>query len=156
MSEYLLDTNVIIKIWEFNSSIIDKIIKFNKIKVLKEVLQELAIKERQNYKGQQVLSERFCKLLSFIMEVDTKKIAEFYSLLDLKFSEKGNAYFRGTEKLSENDLILLYACHLHSNLILVTEDKYLFKAVSDLLGRDRVISLKTLIERAVDGQINLL
>ena len=89
MNEYLLDTNVVIGLWKQSPLVIDKLIEDRKIKILKEVSQELVVKERREYKGQQVLSERFCKLLFFIIEVDRKNIKEFYSMLHIKYSNKG-------------------------------------------------------------------
>lgn len=149
MKEYLLDTNVIIALWKHYPSIIDKLIEDKKIKILNEVAQELVVKERQQYKGQQVLSDRFCKLLLFIVEVDKNSIKEFYAMLNIKYSKKGNAYFN-TNKLSENDLVLLYSCYLDSDLILVTEDKFLFNAASCVLGNERVMTLKSLVDNVVE------
>ena len=99
MNEYLLDTNVVIVLWKQYPYVIDKLIEDQKIKILKEVCEELVLKERRQYKGQQVLSERFCKLIPFIMELDRKNIEEFYSTLHIKYSKKGNAYLDETNKL---------------------------------------------------------
>jgi predicted nucleic acid-binding protein len=144
MNEYLLDTNVVIGLWKQYPFVIDKLIEDKKIKILKEVSQELVVKERREYKGQQVLSERFLNLILFIIEVDRKSIKEFYAMLDIKYSKKGNAYF-DTNKLSENDLLLLYTCYLDNNLVLVTEDKRLFNTANYILGKDRVMTLKMLV-----------
>lgn len=146
MREYLLDTNVVIGLWRDYPYVIDMLLKDEKIKILKEVSEELVVKERRQYKGQQVLSERFCKLLLFIVEVNKENIQEFYSMLHIKYSKQGNAYF-DTNKLSENDLLLLYTCYLNNNLVLVTEDKYLFNAASYILGNNRVMTLNMLIEK---------
>lgn len=146
MNEYLLDTNVVIGLWRDYPFVIDMLLKDERIKILKEVSEELVVKERRQYKRQQVLSERFCKLLRFIIEVNKENIHEFYSMLDIKYSKKGNAYF-DTNKLSENDLLLLYTCYLNNNLVLVTEDKYLFNAARHILGNDRIMTLNMLIEK---------
>jgi predicted nucleic acid-binding protein len=145
MEEYLLDTNVVIGLWKQNPFVINKLIEENKIKILEAVSQELVVKERREYKGKQILSERFCKLLPFVIEVDRAELKEFYSMLNIKHSQKGNTYFN-TDKLSEIDLILLYTCYLDDNLILVTEDKYIFHAANVILGKERVIGLKRLVE----------
>ena len=144
MNEYLLDTNVVIGLWKQYPFVIDKLIEDKKIKILKEVSQELVVKERREYKGQQVLSERFLNLILFIIEVDRESIKEFYAMLDIKYSKKGNAYF-DTNKLSENDLLLLYTCYLDNNIVLVTEDKRLFNTANYILGKDRVMTLKMLV-----------
>ena len=148
MNKYLLDTNVVIGLWKQYPFVIDKLIEDEKIKILKEVSEELVVKERRKYKGQQVLSERFCKLLLFIIEVDKENIKEFYSMLDIKHSQKGNAYF-DTNKLSENDLLLLYTCYLDNNLMLVTEDKYLFNTANHILGKERVMTLIMLVGNVI-------
>jgi predicted nucleic acid-binding protein len=145
MEEYLLDTNVVIGLWKQYPFVINKLVEENKIKILEAVSQELVVKERREYKGIQVLSERFCKLLPFVIEVDRGELKEFYSMLNIKYSQKGNTYFN-TDKLSENDLLLLYTCYLDDNLILVTEDKYIFHAANIILGKERVIGLRMLIE----------
>ena len=150
MNKYLLDTNVVIELWKYYPSVIDKLIKNERIIILKEVSKELVVKERKEYKGQQLLSERFCKLFLYVIDVDKNRLKEFYSTLNIKHSKKGNLYLNNINKLSENDLLLLYTCHLDSTLILVTEDKYLFNAAYEILGKNRVITLKILIEGDLD------
>lgn len=147
MDSYLMDTNVVIYLWKYCPSMINKLIQDTKIKILEEVSQELALKEIQEYNGQRVLSERFCKLLPLIIKVDKKDIKEFYVSLNIKYSKKGNAYYNDTEKLSENDLILLYTCNIYDDLILVTEDKYLFNAAIHIFGVERVISISALMKK---------
>jgi predicted nucleic acid-binding protein len=154
MNKYLLDTNVVIGLWKHYPSVIEKLIEDEKIVILKEVSQELVVKERKEYKGQQVLSERFCKLLLFMIEVDRKNIEEFYSILDIKYSKKGNAYLNGINKLSQNDLLLLYSCYIDNNLMLVTEDKYLFNTANHILAKNRVMTLKMLVESIIEGDAN--
>jgi predicted nucleic acid-binding protein len=50
MNEYLLDTNVVIGLWKQYPFVIDKLIEERKIKILKEVSQELVVKEKREYK----------------------------------------------------------------------------------------------------------
>lgn len=149
MNKYLLDTNVVIGLWEKYPLIMDKLIKDENIQIIKEVGQELVVKEQKEYRGQQVLSERFCKLLNFIIEVDRSGIEEFYSMVDIKYSKKGNTYFGDSNKLSENDLLLIYTCYLNKNVILVTEDKHLFNSAYYIFGREKVITLKMLIDKVI-------
>lgn len=145
MKEYLLDTNVVIGLWKQYPFVINKLIEERKIKILEAVSQELVVKERREYKGMQILSERFFKLLPFVIEVDRVELESFYFMLNIKHSKKGNTYFNA-DKLSENDLLLLYTCYLDDNLILVTEDKYIFHAANIILGKERVMGLKRLVE----------
>lgn len=147
MNSYLMDTNVVIYLWKHCPNVINELIKDTKVKILEEISQELALKEIQEYNGQHVLSERFCNLLPLIIKVDKKDIKEFYVSLNIKHSKKGNAYYNDTEKLSENDLILLYTCCIYDDLILVTEDKYLFNTAIHVLGEGRVINLSILMKK---------
>ncbi|MBC2460257.1 MULTISPECIES: PIN domain-containing protein [Clostridium] len=146
MNKYLLDTNVVIGLWKQYPSIINKLIEDEKIIILKEVSEELVVKERKQYKGQQVLSERFCKLLFSIIEINKSNLEEFSSKLNIKYSKSGNIYLNSINKLSQNDLLLLYACHSDDSLILVTEDKYLYNAANQILGEDKVMTLNMMIE----------
>lgn len=47
MREYLLDTNVVIGLWKDYPLVIDNLIKDKRIKILREVSEELVIKERR-------------------------------------------------------------------------------------------------------------
>ncbi|OPJ63338.1 hypothetical protein CLCHR_16780 [Clostridium chromiireducens] len=146
MSEFLLDTNVIILLWKQHPFVIDRLIEEDKLKILREVSQELISRKWKDYKKEGILSERFCKLLKCIIQVDERNIKEFYRMLDLKYSSQDDSYFDNTEKLSENDLLLLYACYLDEKFILVTEDRYLYKTAKYILGSDRVITVNMLVD----------
>ncbi|WP_326513383.1 PIN domain-containing protein [Clostridium intestinale] len=139
MNKYLLDTNIIIILWNKHPEIINDLIEKEKLIVLKEISEELVLKERIVYKGQQVLSERFSKLLFSILEIDKSEFSKFLSIIEGKEFKRRN--------LSENDLLLLYACYLNKNFILVTEDRYLFNVSKDLLGEERVMKLKSMIKK---------
>ncbi len=45
MKKYLLDTNIIIKLWNISEKSLDKILKNGNVFILNEVLNELAVKE---------------------------------------------------------------------------------------------------------------
>ena len=51
MKRYLLDSNIIISIWNKDEKLMDKILKENKIVILKEVLNELVVKETKEYRS---------------------------------------------------------------------------------------------------------
>lgn len=139
MKKYLLDTNIIIKLWNLNEKSLDKILKENKVFILREVLNELSVKETKEYRRKEVLSERFCNLLPYSMEVEKEDISGFYMIFDYKIKDKFNS-----NNLSQNDLLQLYACYVNDNLNLVTEDKELFNIAKYILGKDRVLSLDEL------------
>ena len=88
MKKYLLDTNIIIKLWNLNEKSLDKILKENKVFILREVLNELSVKETKEYRRKEVLSERFCNLLPYSMEVEKEDISGFYMIFDYKIKDK--------------------------------------------------------------------
>lgn len=140
MKKYILDTNIIIKLWDKDDQSLDKLLKENKVLILGEVLNELSIKETKEYRRKEVLSERFCNLLSYSMEVEKENISGFYMIFDYKIKDKFSS-----NNLSQNDLLQLYACYINDELNLVTEDKELFNIAKYILGDDRVLEIKELI-----------
>ena len=141
MKKYLLDTNIIIKLWDKkDDKSLDKLLKENKILILREVLDELSIKETKEYRRKEVLSERFCKLLPYSIEVEKENISGFYMIFDYKTKDKFNS-----NNLSQNDLLQVYACYINADLNLVTEDKELFNIAKYILGNNRVLSMNELI-----------
>lgn len=137
MKKYLLDTNVIIRLWDKDSKVVNELLENNNIAILKEVLEELSIKEKKEYRRQEVLSERFCKLLPYSIEVEKDNISGFYMIFDYEIKGKFES-----NNLSSNDLLQLYACYINDKLNLVTEDKELFNIAEGILGRGRVFSLE--------------
>ena len=45
MKKYLLDSNIIINLWEKDEKTLNKLIKQNKFLILEEVLKELSVKK---------------------------------------------------------------------------------------------------------------
>ena len=69
-------------------------------------------------------------------------------MLHIKYTNNGNAYFN-TNMLSQNELLLLYTCYLDNSIVLVTDDNYSFNTANYILGKDRVMNLKMLVESAI-------
>lgn len=136
MKKYLLDTNIIIKLWNEDENVIDSIVQDKTIRVLREVLNELAVKETRVYRGKEVLSERFCKLLSYSISIDRDNISGFYMIFDYETEKEYK-----NNNLSDNDLMQLYACYINDEYIMVTEDKTLAEIGKRILEDIRVISL---------------
>ncbi len=139
MKKYLLDSNIIINLWEKDEKTLNKLINQNKLLILEEVLKELSVKEAKIYRSREVLSERFCKLLPFALKINKQDISGFYFILDYTIKEK----FKNNN-LSENDFLQLFACYINENLILVTEDKALLEIGGCIAKKERVISLSDL------------
>ena len=120
MKKYLLDSNIIINLWEKDEKTLNKLIKQNKFLILEEVLKELSVKEAKIYRSKE-------------------DISGFYFILDYTIKEK----FKNNN-LSENDFLQLFACYINENLILVTEDKALLEIGGCIVKKERVISLSDL------------
>lgn len=133
MRKYLLDTNIIIKLWNENSMLLEKLIEENKVVILKEVLEELSMKEKRIYRRQEVLSERFCKLLPCGIEVKDSDISGFFMIYDYEIKGKFE-----NNNLSRNDLLQICACYTDESLTLITEDKELFNIGKYILQENRV------------------
>ena len=69
MGKYLLDTNIVIKLWNDNSMLLGKLIEKNKVVILKEVLEELSIKEKKIYRRQEILSEGFVSFYPVVLKL---------------------------------------------------------------------------------------
>lgn len=144
MKRYLLDSNIIISIWNKDEKLMDKILKENKIVILKEVLNELVVKETKEYRRREVLSERFCKLLPYSFNIEYENLSGFYMIFDYEIKPK----FKNNN-LSRNDLMELYTCYVEKDLVLVTEDKQLYDIARFVLGKNRVMEINTLLNEII-------
>lgn len=146
---YILDSNIIINIWNSKINILDELIKNNNINFLipKEVAKEISEKEFIVYQGTSVLSDRFLKLLPYIEEeLNKEKINDFCYKIKAKKLLSGIYYVNGN-KLSKTDFMLLYLCSINENSVIVTEDKKLLKASKEILGNNKSINLKEFLIR---------
>ena len=144
MKRYLLDSNIIISIWNKDEKLMDKILRENKIVILKEVLNELVVKETKEYRRREVLSERFSKLLPYSFNIEYENLSGFYMIFDYEIKSK----FKNNN-LSRNDLMELYTCYVEEDLVLVTEDKQLYDIARFVLGKNRVMEINTLLNEII-------
>ena len=112
------------------------LIEKNKVVILKEVLEELSIKEKKIYRRQEILSERFCKLLPCSIEVKNSYLSGFFMIYDYEIKGRFE-----NNNLSKNDLLQICACYTDESLTLITEDKELFNIANYILGENRVKSI---------------
>lgn len=134
MNKFILDSNIIIKLWKDQSNLINYLIQKNNIIIIKEVLEELSVKEKRLYKGNNIMSERFMKLVPYMITPDLTQFKEFLKRPSIKHS-----------KLSNTDLTLLFIT-LTNHYILVTDDKLLSLSTKDFLPENYVISYDKFIE----------
>ncbi|MDZ5129918.1 hypothetical protein [Clostridium perfringens] len=144
MGNYLLDTNVIIKLWNKEETIFNDILQENEIIVIDEILKELSKKERRLFKGELVMSERFMKLIPYRIELHNIMAENF--IKEINFDHiKGKFYYYKGKKISKNDLLLIVALKEESEFYLVTEDFNLSYIAKELLGENRVLNIKDIL-----------
>lgn len=149
VKKYLLDTNVVIKVWDEYPNLFEDIDKNDKIelKISQNIAGELSKKEFKDFKGVSVLSNRFIKLLKHIVESDTCTLEEAYSLDDnIKQGNNNNIYLSKGNKISLNDYSLIRICKNYKEYILVTEDKKMLKSAKLILDHSRVLTFNEFID----------
>jgi len=145
VKEYLLDSNIVIRLWESNPDLLDKIDAAKGIdyKISKNIAGELSVKEYKSINGVPVLTEKFLKLLNHIIEIDNNISEQELESLDVvKRDPRKNIYYINENKLSANDFKLIALCKKFDNYILVTEDKKIYNSALLILGQSRVLNLK--------------
>ena len=146
---YVLDSNIIISIWNSKVNILEKLMHDGNIHFVipNEVAEEVSQKEYIVYKGTSILSDRFLKLLPYIDdELNKDEVNDFCYKIKAKKLLSGT-YYINENKLSETDFMILYLCSNKKNSVIVTEDKKLLKASRDILGDDKSINLKEFLKR---------
>ncbi|PWW85206.1 hypothetical protein CYK87_03350, partial [Clostridium perfringens] len=142
MGNYILDTNVIIKLW--NKEEFNDILQENEIIIIDEILKELAKKERMLFNGELIMSERFMKLIPYRIELDNIMAENF--IKEINFDHiKGEFYYYNGKKISKNDLLLIVALKEKCEFSLVTEDCNLSYIAKELLGENRVLNIKDIL-----------
>lgn len=142
MGNYILDTNVIIKLW--NKEEFNDILQENEIIIIDEILKELAKKERMLFKGELIMSEHFMKLIPYRIELDNIMTENF--IKEINFNHiKGEFYYYNGKKISKNDLLLIVVLKEKCEFSLVTEDFNLSYIAKELLGEKRVLNIKDIL-----------
>lgn len=146
--KYLLDANIIIKIWNECYGVIKAIEDAENIdfKVSKHIAGELSTKEFKEFNGVPVLTNKFLKLLDHIIEESSCSIKEnLSSNADIRYDYKKNVYYINENKLSKNDYELICICN-NKEYTLVTDDKKIQRSAKVILGSSSVISFDEFIE----------
>lgn len=179
--EYLLDANIVIKIWKVCPHLFKDIKRTENLdfKISRYIAEELSIKEFTKFNGIQVLTERFLELLDHIIDVEIDNSSRIYKCNEnekhdpkkdihiienvseygfkkdihiIKYDPRKNAYIIDNNKISESDFSLIYACEINKNYILVTEDKRLLNSAKLILDPSKVMNFDEFIE---DLQVSL-
>lgn len=147
--EYLLDTNIIIKIWSKYPTLLDTIESIEGIdfKISEDIAGELSVKEYVRFNNDFVLSNKFLKLLPHI--ITSKSPASIKESIGgdlIKYNENKNMYFINGDKISINDYGLIDICEKNKDYVLVTEDKRIIRSAKVILDSSRILNFQQFLD----------
>jgi len=156
--EYLLDTNIIIKVWNKYPTLLDTIenIKSIDYKISEDIAGELSVKEYVKFNEDFVLSNKFLKLLGHIISnnetnsniIDTGLPSDF-----IKYQQNKSIYLVNGDKISINDYSLIDICEKNKEYILVTDDKKLIRSAKIILNSSRALTFQEFLDELRDLEV---
>lgn len=158
IKRYLLDANIIIKLWKECPQVIDEIKNTENVdfKISKHIAGELSTKEFKEFNGFPVLTDKFLGLLDHIIEIDSSTIEQSFNCnIDINHDFKKGVYYIDGNKISKNDYELICACKINNEYILVTEDKKIQRSAKLILGSNKVLSFDEFIEEVRSFNISI-
>ncbi|MBU3154660.1 hypothetical protein [Clostridium estertheticum] len=149
--EYLLDTNIVIKVWNKYPTLLDTIenIKSVDFKISKDIAGELSVKEYVKFNEDFVLSNKFLKLLGHIItnnETSSNFINDSVPSDFIKYQQDKNIYLVNGDKISINDYSLIDICQKNKEYILVTDDKKLIRSARIILNSSRALNFQEFLD----------
>ena len=147
--KYLLDSNIIIKVWNKYPTLLDTIenIKCIDFKISKDIAGELSVKEYIKFNDDFVLSNKFLKLLGHIITNNDSTFTNVSIPSDfIKYKQDQNIYLVNGDKISRNDYSLIEICEKNEDYILVTDDKKLFRSAKIILDSSRTLSFQEFLD----------
>ncbi|MBU3158540.1 hypothetical protein KPL37_01980 [Clostridium frigoris] len=149
--EYLLDTNIIIKVWSKYPTLLDDIenIKSIDFKISEDIAGELSVKEYVKFNEDFVLSNKFLKLLGHIItnnEIASNLIDSSLSSDFIKYQQNKRIYLVNGDKISINDYSLIDICEKNKEYILVTDDKKLIRNAKIILNSSRALNFQEFLD----------
>ena len=147
--EYLLDTNIIIKVWNKYPTLLDSIENMECIdfKISEDIAGELSVKEYVKFNGDFVLSNKFLKLLGHIITNNGPSFTKQCTPRDLiKYQQNKNIYFVNGDKISINDYSLIDICEKNKEYTLVTDDKKIIRSANVILDSSRVLNFQQFLD----------
>jgi len=149
---YLLDSNIVIKIWREYTNLLDEIEKSKDIdfKIHQDIAGELCRKEFKKVNGVDILSERFIKLINHTIKDYSNSSTESNSYSNfIRHASNSSIYLVNGNKISANDFSLIRICKEHKEYTLVTEDKRMINSAKQVLDSSRVLTFKEFIKDLV-------
>jgi len=147
--EYLLDTNIVIKVWNKYPTLLDTIenIKCVDFKISEDIAGELSVKEYVKFNEEFVLSNKFLKLLGHIISNNDFMLNEGFVSNDfIKYEQNKNIYLINGDKISVNDYSLIDICEKNKDYILVTDDKKLIRSAKIILNSSRALTFQEFLD----------
>jgi len=146
MNQYILDANIVIKIWDKNPDLFSEIEKVGIVdfKISKNIAIELSQKEYKTLNGIPILSDKFLKLLDHIIDNDIdidNSILEMTNI-SIKFNSLTNMYSINDNKISLNDFNLISLCKSNRDYVLVTEDIKLQNSAKLILESNQILTFE--------------
>ena len=154
--EYLLDTNIVIKVWNKYPTLLDTIenIEYIDFKISEDIAGELSVKEYAKFNEDFVLSNKFLKLLGHIIKNIGPSCTEESLQNDyIKYEQDRNIYFVNGNKISINDYSLINICENNKNYILVTDDKKLIRSAKIILNSERILNFQEFLDELNDLKV---
>jgi len=148
--EYLLDTNIVIKVWNKYPTLLDTIenVEWIDFKISEDIAGELSVKEYVKFNQDFVLSNKFLKLLGHIITNSDPSINENSAESDLiKYEKNKKIYFVNGDKISINDYSLIEICEKNKDYTLVTEDKKMLRSAKIILDSSRVLNFQQFLDQ---------
>jgi len=148
--EYLLDTNIVIKVWNKYPTLLDTIenVEWIDFKISEDIAGELSVKEYVKFNQEFVLSNKFLKLLGHIITNSDPSLNENSTGNDLiKYEKNKNIYFVNGDKISINDYSLIEICEKNKDYTLVTEDKKMLRSAKIILDSSRVLNFQQFLDQ---------
>jgi len=146
MNQYILDANIIIKIWDKCPNLFSEIEKTGIVdfKISKDIANELSQKEYKTFNGVPILSDKFLKLLDHIIDnhinIDSS-ILEMTNI-SVRFNSLTKMYSINNNKISLNDFNLISLCKSNRDYLLVTEDNKLQNSAKLILESNQILTFE--------------
>lgn len=147
--EYLLDANIVIKVWNKYPDLLDTIenIECIDFKISEDIAGELSVKEYVKFNEDFVLSNKFLKLLGHIITNKEPSFTEGCISSDfIKCEQNKNIYFVNGDKISINDYSLIDICEKNKEYTLVTDDKKIIRSAKIILDSSRVLNFDQFLD----------
>ncbi|MBU3143606.1 hypothetical protein [Clostridium sp. CF012] len=147
--EYLLDTNIVIQVWNKYPTLLDTIENIESVdfKISEDIAGELSVKEYAKFNEDFVLSNKFLKLLGHIITNNSPTFTQgFIGSHFIKYEKNESIYFINGDKISINDYSLIDICERNKGYTLVTEDKKMLRSAKIILDTSRVLNFQQFLD----------